>query len=115
MDPAEPATEPAPDVVPPGWHRHDNYWGDDVEVTLFDGREQHTHGCEETLASTSQGGSVKFAFPRGQLVHPGTSDLEANCRLEAATITRLRLLYRPASEHDFVDAALKASSQAEIS
>lgn len=36
---------------------------------------QHTRGCEETLASGSQGGSRKFSLPDGIIVLPGTGTL----------------------------------------
>lgn len=101
-------------------HSHDYYWGENSELTLLETtvpimvwhnhlfdeppREQHTHGCEETLASTSQGGSVKFSLPRDQIVPPGAGLLEATFRWDAPTLMGLRFLYRPPNEHDFVNA-----------
>jgi hypothetical protein len=67
-------------------------------------REQHTHGCDETLASDSQGGSRKFSLPPGKIVLPGTASLEFLFAWSDPGVTGLRLLYRPANEHDLMDA-----------
>lgn len=105
-------------------HVHD-YWGGERVVTLMEERvpvmlfhnhlmdepprEQHTHGCDETLASTSQGGSRKFSLPPGQIVLPGTQALEFFFTWADRGITGIRFLYRPADAHDFVDGGAVAS------
>ncbi|MFA5861357.1 MAG: hypothetical protein WDA16_06635 [Candidatus Thermoplasmatota archaeon] len=69
-------------------------------------REQHTHGCDETLVSTSQGGSVKFGLPSGKIVLPGTERLEFLMDWSDASVTGLRLKYRPVGMHDYLDGGL---------
>lgn len=107
-------------------HVHD-YWFGDTSIVLLDEsvpvmvahnhafdeppREQHTHGCDETLASDSQGGSRKFSLPPGKIVLPGTEALEFFFTWNAPSITGLKLLYRPANGHDFVDAGALTQSQ----
>ncbi|MBI2078137.1 MAG: hypothetical protein HYT80_07185 [Euryarchaeota archaeon] len=119
----EPDDGPAADD---GTHIHD-YWGDAREMTLLEARvpvmvfhnhlfdepprEQHTHGCDETLASSSQGGSVKFSLQRDQIVYPGTSQLEFAFRWTSPSITGLKFLYRPPNQHDFVDGGLVANGK----
>lgn len=105
-------------------HAHD-YWEGASSVTLLDEnvqvmvahnhlfdeppREQHTHGCDETLASESQGGSRKFSLPDGIIVLPGTEKLSFLIDWTVPSITGLRLLYRPANQHDLMDAGLVTS------
>lgn len=84
------------------WHNH-----------LFDEppREQHTHGCDEKLASDSQGGSRKFSLPEGVIVLPGAEKLSFLIDWTTPSITGLRLLYRPANQHALVDAGLVTNGQ----
>jgi len=107
-------------------HTHDYWYGatstvlldETVPVMVFHNhafdeppREQHTHGCEETLASDSQGGSRKFSLPPGNIVLPGTETLEFLIEWNAPGITGLKLLYRPANTHDPIDAGPVTSGQ----
>lgn len=107
-------------------HTHD-YWEGAMSVTLLDEdvpvmiahnhlfdeppREQHTHGCDETLASDSQGGSRKFSLPEGIIVLPGTEQLSFLIDWTAPTITGLRLLVRPANQHDLLDAGIVTNGE----
>lgn len=107
-------------------HAHD-YWDGALSVTLLDEnvqvmlahnhlfdeppREQHTHGCDETLTSTSQGGSRKFSLPEGIIVLPGTQELSFLVDWASPSVTGLRLLYRPAGQHDLADAGVVTSGQ----
>lgn len=107
-------------------HVHD-YWGGETELQLMQGRvaillwhnhlldepprEQHTHGCDETMASPSQGGSIKFVLPEDQLVLPGTAELLVTASWQDPAILGLRLLYRPTGQHDFIDGGVTASGQ----
>lgn len=120
-EPAQVEKEVSPSERP---HAHD-YWEGASSVTLLDEnvqvmiahnhlfdeppREQHTHGCDETLASESQGGSRKFSLPDGIIVLPGTGKLSFLVDWTMPSVTGLRLLYRPAGQHDLVDAGLVTS------
>lgn len=108
-------------------HVHD-YWDGETSAVLLDEkvpvmvfhnhlldeppREQHTHGCDETLASDSQGGSRKFSLPPGKIVLPGTATLDFMFGWNDPTVTGLRLIYRPANAHDFVDGGLVENGKA---
>ncbi len=108
--PAAPAPRPGGD----GSHVHD-YWNGAAQLTLYNGsvpvtvlhnhmfdeppRSQHTHSCDESIESTSQGGSVKFALPPGDIVLPGTRHLQVSLAWDAPLVTALRLMYRPPT-HD---------------
>ncbi len=121
-DPAEDGNGAAARTDRP--HVHD-YWYGASRVTLLDEnvpvmlyhnhlldeppREQHTHGCDETLASSSQGGSRKFSLPPGQIVLPGTEALELAVSWDAPAITGLRLRFRTAAAHDYEDAGAVAN------
>ncbi len=117
--PVDPPSPAGPEVPAQGRpHVHD-YWEGATEVVLLDAaipvmvfhnhlfdeppRPQHTHGCDETLTSTSQGGSVKFSLPPGQLVYPGTQELTFAATWTLPTVLGVRLLYRTANEHDYRD------------
>lgn len=100
-------------------HVHD-YWEGAFHATLLDEkvpllvahnhefdeppRDQHTHGCDERLDSTSQGGSRKFSLPTGQIVLPGTASLDFTFAWETPTITGVWFKFRSADSHEFVDA-----------
>lgn len=97
-------------------HVHD-YWGSANETTLMSApvrvymahnhvtdqppRDMHTHGCEQAMASTSQGGSVVFTLPPGHIVLPGTEKLEIFAEWEDPTITGLKLRYRAPDRSSF--------------
>lgn len=124
-DEAASARDPTPLAERP--HVHD-YWEGASSVTLLDEnvqvmvahnhlfdeppREQHTHGCDETLASESQGGSRKFSLPDGIIVLPGTEKLSFLIDWTVPSVTGLRLLYRPANQHDLVDGGIVTSGTA---
>lgn len=91
-------------------HVHD-YWDNKDHKVLLDGplpltiahvhlldeppREQHSHGCDESLTSESQGGTTKFGLPPGNIVPPGTRSLEVEAAWDVAAVTGVRLMYRP--------------------
>lgn len=122
-----PRTEPDEISISDRPHVHD-YWGGALSIILLDEdvpvmlahnhffdeppREEHTHGCDEKLASDSQGGSRKFSLPEGMIVLPGTEQLSFLIDWSDATITGVRLLYRPANTHDLVDAGLVTNGRA---
>lgn len=120
----EPSRPEAAGRISEGPHTHD-YWEGAWSLTLLDEnvqvmvahnhlfdeppREQHTHGCDETLASDSQGGSRKFSLPEGIIVLPGTEKLSFLIDWTTPSVTGLRLLYRPANQHDLISAGVVTS------
>lgn len=102
----------SPGDVTMGGHVHD-YWDGALQKTLMESavtvtlshnhlfdeppRPQHLHNCAEELVSTSQGGSVTFTLPAGEIVPPGTAKLEFSFDWSDATISGLRFQYRPPS------------------
>lgn len=102
----------APGDAGMGGHVHD-YWSGALEMTLMDTpitvtlahnhlldeppRPQHLHNCDEQLVSTSQGGTITFTLPQGEIVPPGTERLTFTFSWSDATIGGLRFYYRPPS------------------
>ncbi len=112
--PRAPAPAAGPQAPRDGSHVHD-YWNGATQLVLYDGavpvtvahnhmfdeppRAQHTHSCDESIDSTSQGGSVKFALPPGDIVLPGTHHMDVTLAWDAPAVTAVRLMYRPPT-HD---------------
>ncbi len=109
------ASEAPPPTFAPGamgGHIHD-YWNDETSRVLMDSavsvtvvhnhlldeppRPQHLHNCAEETVSTSQGGSVTFTLPSGEIVPPGTERLEFTFTWSDPTVTGVRFYYRPPS------------------